>query len=110
MGQGLTHVARLMLDATAVQDGVLLVDEVENGLHHAVLPDIWRAVRTAAEQFNVQVFATTHSFECLQAGARRPGARRLPPAPAGGPRRDRAVRHLRRRRALEGVRRFLTAL
>ena len=67
MGQGLTHVARLMLDATAVRDGVLLVDEVENGLHHAVLPDVWRAVRTAAEQFNVQVFATTHSFECVQA-------------------------------------------
>lgn len=67
MGQGLTHVARLMLDATAVQNGVLLVDEIENGLHHAVLPDVWRAVRTAAEQFNVQVFATTHSFECVQA-------------------------------------------
>lgn len=67
MGQGLTHVARLVLDATAVQDGVLLVDEIENGLHHTVLPDVWRAVSKAADRFNVQVFATTHSFECVQA-------------------------------------------
>ena len=67
MGQGLTHLARLVLDATAVQNGVLLVDEIENGLHHGVLPDVWRAVKKAAERFNVQVFATTHSFECVQA-------------------------------------------
>ena len=67
MGQGLTHMARLVLDATAVQNGVLLVDEIENGLHHTVLPDVWRAVRKTTEQFNVQVFATTHSFECVQA-------------------------------------------
>ena len=67
MGQGLTHVARLVLDATVVQNGVLLVDEIENGLHHAAMPAVWRAVSKAAERFNVQVFATTHSFECVQA-------------------------------------------
>lgn len=32
-----------------------------------MLPDVWRAVSKAAERFNVQVFATTHSFECVQA-------------------------------------------
>ena len=67
MGHGLTHVARLVLGATEVQNGVLLVDEIENGLHYAALPDVWRAVSKAAERFNVQVFATTHSFECVQA-------------------------------------------
>ena len=64
MGQ---HVARLVLGATDVQNGALLVDEIENGLHYAALPDVWRAVSKAAERFNVQVFATTHSFECVQA-------------------------------------------
>ena len=67
MGHGLTHVARLVLGATEVQNGVLLVDEIENGLHYAALPDVWRAVSKAVERFNVQVFATTHSFECVQA-------------------------------------------
>ena len=67
MGNGLTHMARIVLNATAVQDGVLLVDEIENGLHHSVLQNVWRVVETVAKQFNVQVFATTHSFECVQA-------------------------------------------
>ena len=67
MGNGMTHVARIVLSATAVQGGVLLVDEVENGLHHSVLPGVWSVVRRLAEQFNVQIFATTHSFECVQA-------------------------------------------
>ena len=67
MGNGMTHVARIVLNATAVQDGILLVDEIENGLHHSVLQDVWRVVEKVAEQFNAQIFATTHSFECVQA-------------------------------------------
>ena len=74
IGNSMTHVARIVLNATAVQDGVLLVDEIENGLHHAVLPDVWRVVRKVAELFNVQVFATTHSFECVQAAREALGA------------------------------------
>ena len=63
-----------MLTATAVKNGLLLVDEIENGLHHAVLPGVWRVVRKVAELFNVQVFATTHSFECVQAAHEALGA------------------------------------
>ena len=67
MGAGMTHVTRMVLAAAMVPDGVVLVDEIENGLHHSVLPDVWRVVGKTAEQFNVQFFATTHSFECVQA-------------------------------------------
>ena len=28
---------------------------------------VWRAIAEAARQFDVQVFATTHSFECIGA-------------------------------------------
>ena len=45
----------------------MLVDEIENGLHHSVLPDVWRVVGKVAEQFDVQIFATTHSYECVEA-------------------------------------------
>ena len=48
-------------------DGVVLVDEIENGLHHSVMPDVWRAVNRAAREFDTQVVATTHSFECVEA-------------------------------------------
>ena len=67
MGAGMTHVARIVLAIATAAGGVVLVDEIENGLHHSVLPDVWKVVAKAAEQFHVQVFATTHSFECVEA-------------------------------------------
>ena len=67
MGEGMTQIARLVLAIASTPNGVVLVDEVENGLHHSVLPDIWRAVDTAAKQFRTQIFATTHSLECVAA-------------------------------------------
>ena len=67
MGEGMTQIARLVLAIASVPDGVVLVDEVENGIHHSVLPDVWRAIDEAAKQFHTQIFATTHSFECIEA-------------------------------------------
>lgn len=67
MGDGMTHLARLVLAISQSPDGVVLVDEIENGIHHSVLPEVWRAIDTASRQFNTQIFATTHSFECVRA-------------------------------------------
>ena len=67
MGGGMTRIARLVLAISATPNGVVLADEIENGLHHSVLPKVWQVVDTAAKQFNTQVFATTHSFECIEA-------------------------------------------
>ena len=67
LGAGMTHVARIFLVIASTPGGVVLVDEIENGLHHSVLPDVWKVIAKAAEQFDVQVFATTHSFECIEA-------------------------------------------
>ena len=67
MGEGMTQIARLVLAIAVVPDGVILIDEVENGIHHSVLPDVWRAIDEAAKQFRTQIFATTHSFECIEA-------------------------------------------
>ena len=67
MGEGMTHIARIVLAMASAPDGVILVDEVENGIHHAVLSDVWRALDAAAKQFRTQIFATTHSLECVTA-------------------------------------------
>ena len=45
----------------------MLVDEIETGIHHSVMKNLWQIVAKAARTFDVQVFATTHSFECLVA-------------------------------------------
>ncbi len=46
---------------------VLLIDEFENGLHYSILADVWRGILHATEREGIQVFATTHSYECIRA-------------------------------------------
>ena len=67
LGEGMSRMARLVLAITASPGGVVLVDEIETGFHHSILPNMWRVVTRAAQEFDTQVFATTHSFECVQA-------------------------------------------
>ena len=67
MGEGMTRVARLILAISTTPGGLLLVDEIENGLHHSILSKVWKAVDRAAKNFDTQVVATTHSYECLEA-------------------------------------------
>ena len=67
LGEGLARLARLVLAISAAPDGVVLVDEVENGIHHSAMAKVWRAIDKVSTQLNTQVFATTHSFECVSA-------------------------------------------
>ena len=67
MGEGITRFASIVLTMVEVPGGVMLIDEVENGIHHSVLTDVWRMIDDASRRFGVQVFATTHSFECVHA-------------------------------------------
>ena len=48
---------------------ILFIDEFENGLHHSILGKLWRWVAKTAAQRSIQVFATTHSEECVLAAA-----------------------------------------
>ena len=61
------HLARLVLAVSDASNGIVLLDEIENGFHYSVLPNVWRLIESAANQFNTQVFATTHSIECVRA-------------------------------------------
>lgn len=67
MGGGIVRLASLVLAMSNAENGVVLVDEIENGIHHSVLQNMWRVVGQAAREFNAQVFATTHSLECINA-------------------------------------------
>ena len=49
------------------QDGLLLIDEFENGMHHTVQLDVWRAVLEAARKLDIQVFATSHRWDSVEA-------------------------------------------
>jgi hypothetical protein len=66
MGGGMVRLTSLVLQIANASNGVVLIDEIENGLHHSVMRNVWRAVGETARRFNTQVFATTHSFECIE--------------------------------------------
>ena len=70
MGEGMARLASLVLAVGNASNGVVLVDEIENGLHYSILPKVWRAIGEVAREFNTQVFATTHSLECIVAAHR----------------------------------------
>jgi AAA15 family ATPase/GTPase len=67
LGDGTRRVASLFLSIGAARDGVVLVDEIENGIHHSAMRPLWEVLTEAATLFNTQVFATTHSHECVAA-------------------------------------------
>ena len=51
----------------ALDEPMLLIDEVEIGVHYSALPDVWRYLFRAARERGIQVFATTHSWDCIEA-------------------------------------------
>jgi len=66
LGDGMNRVFGIAL-AIANAGACLLVDEIENGIHYSVLEQIWDFIFGAAARLEVQVFATTHSWDCVTA-------------------------------------------
>ena len=51
----------------SAKGGVLLIDEIDTGLHYTVMADMWKLIAQTAAELDVQVFATTHSSDCVTA-------------------------------------------
>ena len=64
LGDGATRLFGVALALANSRDGFLVIDEAENGFHHSVQRDFWRMVLRTAHENNVQVLATTHSWDC----------------------------------------------
>jgi AAA15 family ATPase/GTPase len=67
LGDGMHHLLVIAVALASAQGGLLLLDEVETGLHHSVLIDLWRLLFQTTHRLNVQVIATTHSWDCISA-------------------------------------------
>ena len=67
MGGGMNRILGLTLGLVNARDGVALVDEVENGVHYSVQTDLWRLILQVARRLNIQVFATSHSWDSINA-------------------------------------------
>ena len=67
IGEGMINLTEIVLSIEDAAGGVVLVDEIENGFHHSILPDVWKVLDRATQQSGTQIFATTHSYECFEA-------------------------------------------
>ena len=66
LGDGAWRLFGVALALANSRGGFLLIDEAENGIHHSVQKSFWRMVMEAAEANDVQVLATTHSWDCVR--------------------------------------------
>jgi AAA15 family ATPase/GTPase len=66
LGDGMQRMLGISLALVNAKDGMLLIDEIENGLHYSVQLDLWRLIFQLARRLNVQVFATSHSWDCIE--------------------------------------------
>jgi len=70
MGEGMERYLTFVLSIQSAENGIVLIDEIENGFHHSIYPKIWANLAKLARKYNVQIITTTHSYECVEAAHR----------------------------------------
>lgn len=66
MGDGLRRYLNIVAASANPSNNILLIDEIENGLHYSAYKKLWEALFALAVDTNKQIFVTTHSKETLQ--------------------------------------------
>ena len=64
LGEGMWCILSIILEMLNLENGVLLVDKIDTGLHYKTLLDMWKMILFTARKLNIQVFATTHNSDC----------------------------------------------
>lgn len=66
-GEGFRRILYLSLLVALSRGGLLLIDEIEVGIHVSLFKPFARFLHELAARFEVQIFATTHSQETIEA-------------------------------------------
>lgn len=66
LGDGIRRLLSVILAIYNARDGIVLIDEIDNGLHFSTLKSLWKSVVLTAKKCNVQVFVTTHNHETIK--------------------------------------------
>ncbi len=67
LGDGVNRLLGIALSLASASRGILLIDEVENGIHFTAQQKLWQLIFRLAHQLDTQVIATTHSWDCIEA-------------------------------------------
>ena len=66
LGKGALRLLHVILSLVNYNDGLVLIDGAEQELHYSVQDKYWELILRMAREFNIQVIATTHSFDCIK--------------------------------------------
>lgn len=66
MGDGARKILSLLTTIYECKNGIVLIDEISNGFHYSVMNGLWKAVISASNKNNVQIFATTHDLDSIK--------------------------------------------
>ncbi len=71
-GEGIQRIFKIGLLFAGAKNGIVIIDEFENAIHASILPKLIQLIYELACQFNVQLFLSSHSKECIDAFTRCP--------------------------------------
>ena len=66
LGDGVRKILNITLSIHKCSNGILLIDEIDNGLHHSIMQKLWEVIMKTCQEFKVQLFASTHSIDIIK--------------------------------------------
>jgi predicted ATP-dependent endonuclease of OLD family len=66
-GEGMRRAMEILSRLVSSRDAICMIDEVDFGIHHLAMVDLWRGLATISKELNTQLFVTTHSRDCIEA-------------------------------------------
>jgi len=66
MGEGVSKLLSIIAAILTTQSGIVCIDELENGIHYSLFPEVMKIIVEAAKENNCQIFITTHSNDVLK--------------------------------------------
>ncbi len=66
LGDGIRKLLTIILSILSCKNGILLIDEVDNGFHYSAMPNLWKSILETAQESNTQIFVTTHNIDSLK--------------------------------------------
>lgn len=68
-GDGTNECIRYILEIMKFSNNRIMIDEIDTGIHYKKMKDFWKIILQVCKDENVQLFATTHSQECIESYA-----------------------------------------
>lgn len=67
LGDGVRKILYIILSIYTLRNGVLMIDEIDNGLHYSVMIKLWNVILKTCKETNTQLFISTHSSDIVKA-------------------------------------------